>query len=230
MSDSVAWAISEKIVDYEAALAAMEERVRTIHDGKSPELIWLLEHPPLYTSGTSAKPSDISNPLDLPVFDAGRGGQFTYHGPGQRVAYVMLNVAKRGRDVRQFIQNIENWIIASLAEFNLKGELRDGRVGVWIDRSQPGETLREDKIAAIGVRLRKWISFHGMSLNVEPDLTHFSGITPCGITEDGLGVTSLAGLGLTVTMSEVDAALRRSFENVFDVETYLTSPPLDDAK
>ena len=230
MSDSVAWAISEKIVDYEAALAAMEERVRTIHDGKSPELIWLLEHPPLYTSGTSAKPSDISNPLDLPVFDAGRGGQFTYHGPGQRVAYVMLNVAKRGRDVRQFIQNIENWIIASLAEFNLKGELRDGRVGVWIDRSQPGETLREDKIAAIGVRLHKWISFHGMSLNVEPDLTHFSGITPCGITEDGLGVTSLADLGLTVTMPEVDAALRRSFEGVFGVETYLTSPPLDDAK
>ena len=230
MSDSVAWAISEKIVDYEAALAAMEERVRTIHDGRAPELIWLLEHPPLYTSGTSAKPSDISNPLDLPVFDAGRGGQFTYHGPGQRVAYVMLNVAKRGRDVRQFIQNIENWIIASLAEFNLKGELRDGRVGVWIDRSHPGETLREDKIAAIGVRLRKWISFHGMSLNVEPDLTHFSGITPCGITEDGLGVTSMAGLGLTVTMPEVDAALRRSFENVFDVETYLTSPPLDDAK
>ena len=230
MSDSVAWAISEKIVDYEAALAAMEEMVRTIHDGKAPELIWLLEHPPLYTSGTSAKPSDISNPLDLPVFDAGRGGQFTYHGPGQRVAYVMLNVAKRGRDVRQFIQNIENWIIASLAEFNLKGELRDGRVGVWIDRSQPGETLREDKIAAIGVRLRKWISFHGMSLNVEPDLTHFSGITPCGITEDGLGVTSLADLGLTVTMPEVDAALRRSFEGVFGVETYLTSPPLDDAK
>ena len=230
MSDSVAWAISEKIVDYEAALAAMEERVRTIHDGRAPELIWLLEHPPLYTSGTSAKPSDISNPLDLPVFDAGRGGQFTYHGPGQRVAYVMLNVAKRGRDVRQFIQNIENWIIASLAEFNLKGELRDGRVGVWIDRSHPGEPLREDKIAAIGVRLRKWISFHGMSLNVEPDLTHFSGITPCGIAEDGLGVTSLAGLGLTVTMPEVDAALRRSFENVFDVETYLTSPPLDDAK
>ena len=197
---------------------------------KRLNLVWLLEHPPLYTSGTSAKPSDISNQLDLPVFDAGRGGQFTYHGPGQRVAYVMLNVAKRGRDVRQFIQNIENWIIASLAEFNLKGELRDGRVGVWIDRSHPGETLREDKIAAIGVRLRKWISFHGMSLNVEPDLTHFSGITPCGIAEDGLGVTSLAGLGLTVTMPEVDAALRRSFENVFDVETYLTSPPLDDAK
>ena len=230
MSDSVAWAISEKNVDYVAALAAMEERVRAIHDGEAPELVWLLEHPPLYTSGTSAKPSDISNPLDLPVFDAGRGGQFTYHGPGQRVAYVMLNVAKRGRDVRQFIQNIENWIIASLAEFNLKGELRDGRVGVWIDRSHPGETLREDKIAAIGVRLRKWISFHGMSLNVEPDLTHFSGITPCGIAEDGLGVTSLAGLGLTVTMPEVDATLRRSFENVFDVETYLTSPPLDDAK
>ena len=230
MSDSVAWAISEKNVDYLAALAAMEERVRAIHDGEAPELVWLLEHPPLYTSGTSAKPSDISNPLGLPVFDAGRGGQFTYHGPGQRVAYVMLNVARRGRDVRQFIQNIENWIIASLAEFNLKGELRDGKVGVWIDRSHLDETLREDKIAAIGVRLRKWISFHGMSLNVEPDLTHFSGITPCGIAEDGLGVTSLADLGLTVTMPEVDAALRRSFENAFDVETYLTSPPLDDAK
>lgn len=225
MTNAVAWAISDEPVDYDAALSIMEARVSDISAGRASELIWLLEHPPLYTSGTSAKPEDLFNSLGFPVHDAGRGGQYTYHGPGQRIAYVMLDVARRGRDVRRFIHGLEQWVITALDTFNLKGEIRQGRVGVWIDRTQPGAPRREDKIAAIGVRLRKWVSFHGISLNVDPDLSHFGGIIPCGVREDGLGVTSLTDLGLPVTMSEVDMALRSAFETVFNVETMLVDAP-----
>ena len=222
---AVDWAISEALVDYAFAVAVMEERARAIRDDNAPELIWLLEHPPLYTAGTSADPNDLRDPDRFPVFDAGRGGQYTYHGPGQRVAYIMLDVAKRGRDVRKFVLDLEHWIIATLAAFNIKAETREGRVGVWVDRTQSGAPLREDKIAAIGIRLRRWVSFHGISLNVEPDLDHFGGITPCGIDEQGLGVTSLLDLGWPVSLGEVDAALRTSFEQVFKVPTALVPPP-----
>ena len=206
------WAVSTDYVDYPAAVAAMEARAAAIADGTAGELVWLLEHPPLYTAGVSAKGGDLIEPGRFPVFESGRGGQFTYHGPGQRVAYVMLDLTKRGRDVRAFVAALEAWIIDALAAFNVAGELRDGRVGVWVERKGPGWS-REDKIAAIGVKLRKWISFHGVSLNVEPDLGHFSGIVPCGQTEHG--VTSLVDLGLPVTMDEADAALRASFRKVF---------------
>ncbi len=208
----VAWAVSTDYVPYPAAVAAMEARAAAIADGTAGELIWLLEHPPLYTAGVSAKASDLIEPDRFPVFESGRGGQFTYHGPGQRVAYVMLDLTKRGRDVRAFVAALEAWIIDALAAFNVTGELRDGRVGVWVERKGAGWS-REDKIAAIGVKLRKWVSFHGISLNVEPDLGHFSGIVPCGQTEHG--VTSLVDLGLPVTMDEADAALRSSFQRVF---------------
>jgi lipoyl(octanoyl) transferase len=208
----VGWAVSADYVDYPAAVAAMEARAAAIADGTAGELIWLLEHPPLYTAGVSAKPADLIEPDRFPVFESGRGGQFTYHGPGQRVAYVMLDLTKRGRDVRAFVAALEAWIIDALAAFNVTGELRDGRVGVWVERKGAG-WAREDKIAAIGVKLRKWVSFHGISLNVEPDLGHFSGIVPCGQTEHG--VTSLVDLGLPVTLDEADAALRASFVKVF---------------
>lgn len=206
------WAVSTGYVDYPAAVAAMEARAAAIADGTAGELVWLLEHPPLYTAGVSAKAGDLLAPDRFPVFESGRGGQFTYHGPGQRVVYVMLDLTKRGRDVRAFVAALEAWIIDALAAFNVTGELRDGRVGVWVERKGPGWS-REDKIAAIGVKLRKWISFHGISLNVEPDLSHFSGIVPCGQVEHG--VTSLVDLGLPVTMDEADAALRGSFAKVF---------------
>ncbi len=218
------WAISENPVPYPIALAAMEARVNAIAAGEADELIWLLEHEPLFTAGSSADPKDLSNPLNLPVHNAGRGGQYTYHGPGQRVAYVMLNVAKRGRDIRAFVQDLEQWVIETLAAFNIKGERRDGRVGVWVDRTQIGAPLREDKIAAIGIRLRKWVSFHGVSINVEPDLGHFSGIVPCGVAEPGLGVTSLSDLGLPVTMPDVDIAMRHAFEDVFGPVTQVDAP------
>ncbi|MET3666392.1 lipoyl(octanoyl) transferase [Caulobacter sp. 1776] len=208
----VGWAVSTDYVDYPAAVAAMEARAAAIADGTAGELIWLLEHPPLYTAGVSAKGADLIEPDRFPVFESGRGGQFTYHGPGQRVAYVMLDLTRRGRDVRAFVAALEAWIIDALAAFNVTGELRDGRVGVWVERKGPGWS-REDKIAAIGVKLRKWVSFHGISLNVEPDLSHFSGIVPCGQTEHG--VTSLVDLGLPVTLDEADAALKASFEKVF---------------
>ena len=211
----VEWAISPELVDYEQAVAFMERRVRAIREEDAPELVWLLEHPPLYTAGTSARPEDLREAERFPVYEAGRGGQYTYHGPGQRVAYVMLDVGKRGRDVRSFVANLEAWIIEALAQFNVTGEVRDGRVGVWVDRTQPGGPRREDKIAAIGLRLKRWVSFHGISLNVEPDLSHFGGITPCGIAEDGLGVTSLVDLGLPVTMEDADDALKTSFRKVF---------------
>ena len=219
----IGWAISPGLTSYETAVAAMESRAAAIANGEASELVWLLEHPPLYTAGVSSKDSDLLTPDRFPVFRTGRGGQFTYHGPGQRVAYVMLDLRERGRDVTKFVQNLEHWIIGALADFNVKGEIRDGRVGVWVERKGPGWS-REDKIAAIGVRLRKWVSFHGIAFNVEPDLEHFSGITPCGISAPQFGVTSLVDLGLPVTMSDADAALRASFERVFGA-TELSQPP-----
>lgn len=215
----VGWAVSTGQVPYPAAVAAMEASAAAIAEGTAGELIWLLEHPPLYTAGVSSKATDLIQPDRFPVFESGRGGQFTYHGPGQRVAYVMLDLTKRGRDVRAFVAALEAWIIDGLAAFNVTGELRDGRVGVWVERKGAGWS-REDKIAAIGVKLRKWVSFHGISLNVEPDLSHFSGIVPCGQVEHG--VTSLVDLGLPVTMDEADAALKTSFEKVFG--------PIEDAE
>jgi lipoyl(octanoyl) transferase len=218
----VGWAVSTGYAPYPAAVAAMEARAAAIADGTAGELVWLLEHPPLYTAGVSAKPADLIVPGRFPVFESGRGGQFTYHGPGQRVAYVMLDLTKRGRDVRAFVAALEAWIIDALAAFNVTGQMREGRVGVWVERKGPGWS-REDKIAAIGVKLRRWVSFHGISLNVEPDLEHFSGIVPCGQTEHG--VTSLVDLGLPVTMDEADEALRAAFQRVFGpVQT--EAPPL----
>ncbi len=211
------WAVSRLPVPYPEAVAAMEARAAAIAEGTAGELVWLLEHPPLYTAGVSAKNDDLLDPNRFPVFASGRGGQFTYHGPGQRVAYVMLDLTKRRRDVRAFVASLEAWVIGALARFNVEGEIRDGRVGVWVERKTAGAPTREDKIAAIGVKLRRWVSFHGISLNVEPDLGHFSGIVPCGQTEHG--VTSLVDLGLPVTMDEADEALRASFRLVFgDVE------------
>ena len=210
----VEWITSDGLTDYDEAVAFMEARADAIARGEAEEAIWLVEHPPLYTAGTSAKPADLTDPDRFPVYPSKRGGQYTYHGPGQRVAYVMLDVGERGHDVRRFVQDLENWVIAALAEFNVKGEIREGRVGVWVERPEKPRavdgSVREDKIAALGIRLRKWVSFHGLSINVDPDLGHFSGIVPCGIREHG--VTSLVDLGLPVTMADVDLALRRTFE------------------
>ena len=211
---SIGWIVTPGLTPYEPAVKAMEARAAAIAAGEAGELVWLLEHPPLYTAGVSSKPGDLLVPDRFPVFQTGRGGQFTYHGPGQRVAYVMLDLRKRDRDVTRFVANLERWLIAALERFNVKGEVREGRVGVWVERKGPGWS-REDKIAAIGVRLRKWVSFHGIAFNVEPDLEHFSGITPCGISGPQFGVTSLVDLGLPVTMGDADAALRASFEDVF---------------
>jgi lipoyl(octanoyl) transferase len=216
------WAISTGYVAYPDAVAAMEARVQAIIDGQAGELIWLLEHPPLYTAGVSAKPADLLEPDRFPVFESARGGQYTYHGPGQRVAYVMLDLRKRRQDVRAFVGALEDWVIDALAAFNVVGEVRPCRVGVWVDRKAPGLPVTEEKIAAIGVKIRRWVSFHGISLNVEPDLSHFSGIVPCGITEHG--VTSLVDQGLPVTMDEVDAALKASFERVFGPVVAVTAP------
>jgi lipoyl(octanoyl) transferase len=207
------WAVSSAPVGYLEAVAAMEARAQAIAEGRAGEVVWLLEHPPLYTAGVSAKPGDLLEPDRFPVFESGRGGQFTYHGPGQRVAYVMLDLTRRGRDVRAFVAALEAWVIGALGRFNVTGEIREGRVGVWVERRVAGEPAHEDKIAAIGVKLRRWVSFHGVSLNVEPDLGHFSGIVPCGVTDHG--VTSLVDLGLPVTLDEADAALRASFQDVF---------------
>ncbi len=211
------WTTLPGLAPYAETLAAMEARAAQIAEGAAREAVWLLEHPPLYTAGTSAKPDDLTDPDRFPVFTAGRGGQYTYHGPGQRVAYTMLNLNARGRDVRQFVCALENWVIATLAEFNVTGERRSGRVGVWVTRPDkepnPDGSLREDKIAAIGVKLRHWVAFHGISINVEPDLTHFSGIVPCGIRDHG--VTSLVDLGLPVTMADLDAALMQTFPRYF---------------
>ena len=217
-SPPVEWVVAEGLTDYAFAVATMEARVAAIAEGRASELVWLVEHSPLYTAGTSAKPQDLLD-TRFPVHEAGRGGQFTYHGPGQRVAYVMLDLNRRRKDVRAFVAALESWIVATLESFNVKGEVREDRVGVWVRRpekrgGQTGE-IAEDKIAAIGVRMRRWVSFHGISLNVEPDLSHFGGIVPCGIAESHLGVTSLVDLGLPVAMSDVDVALRAAFGEVF---------------
>jgi lipoyl(octanoyl) transferase len=209
----VAWRIATAPVGYEAAVAAMEARVAAIAAGAADELVWLLEHPPLYTAGTSARPEDL---LDrrFPVFASGRGGQFTYHGPGQRVAYVMLDLRRRGGDVRRFVAELEEWLIRTLAAFNVRGTRREDRVGIWVRRPERGDG-REDKIAAIGIRVKRWVSLHGISLNVDCDLSHFGGIVPCGVGEPRYGVTSLLDLGHVVTMPEVDMAMRRAFAEVF---------------
>ena len=205
----IEWQISAAPVAYPDAVAAMEARVAAIADGRARELVWLLEHPPLYTAGTSAEAGDLLMPDRFPVYPTGRGGQFTYHGPGQRVGYVMMDLRRRGNDVRRFVRDLEEWLIWTLAQFNVRGERREGRVGIWVARKGG----REDKIAALGIRVRRGVSYHGVSFNVEPELEHFSGIVPCGIAEHG--VTSLADLGLTATMADVDVALRAAFEEVF---------------
>ncbi len=222
----VEWAVSDGLVAYPAATAFMEARARTIREEGAPELVWCLEHPPLYTSGTSAQPADLREPHRFPVFEATRGGQFTYHGPGQRVAYVMLDVAARGRDVRAFVGQLEAWIVTALAAFNVEAGPRPGRVGVWVDRTEPGGPLREDKIAAIGIRLRRWVSYHGIALNVSPDLEHFSGITPCGIADPRYGVTSLEALGRPVSLTDADIALRDAFAEIFGARLVPVAPPL----
>ncbi|MFT3997558.1 MAG: lipoyl(octanoyl) transferase LipB [Asticcacaulis sp.] len=204
------WVVLNGALPYPDAVAAMEARVNAILRGEAREQIWLIEHPPLYTAGVSAKREDLLEPDRFQVFDTARGGQFTYHGPGQRVIYVMLDLNRRTKDIRAFIKALEDWIIATLWRFNVEGHIRDGRVGVWVERRDKGITpVPEDKIAAIGIKLRRWVSFHGISLNVEPDLSHFNGIVPCGISEHG--VTSLIDLGLPITMDEVDYALRQEF-------------------
>ena len=214
----VEWITSTGLTDFREAEAWMEDRVADIHAGEADECIWLVEHPALYTAGTSAKIADLTDPDRFPVYDTKRGGQYTYHGPGQRVAYTLLDVGKRGHDVRMFVQQLEEWVITALSEFNVTGAIRDERVGVWVDRPDKplmaSGNIAEDKIAAIGIRLRKWISFHGISINVEPNLAHFDGIVPCGIKEHG--ITSLVDLGLPVSMDDVDLALKRSFASVFD--------------
>ena len=203
------WKISPEPVPYEAAVKAMEERVEQILAGKAAELVWLLEHPATYTAGTSAKDSDLIDSLGFPVFKTGRGGQYTYHGPGQRIAYVMLDLKKRTPDVRFFVKQLEKWIIATLATWDIKGQIREGHVGVWVEMG----THTEAKIAALGVRLRKWVTFHGIAINVNPDLSHYRGIVPCGISEHG--VTSLAALGVKTTMEELDLQLKKKFQIVF---------------
>jgi lipoyl(octanoyl) transferase len=212
-SAPVEWRISNGLVAYEAALAAMDARAAAVADHTALELVWLLEHPPLYTAGTSAKPEELIAP-PFPVHAAGRGGQITYHGPGQRVVYLMLDLKRRGPDVRRFVATLEEWIIRSLAHFNVVGERREDRIGVWVRRPDKGGG-REDKIAAIGIRIKRWVTLHGVALNIDCDLSHYAGIVPCGISEPHYGVTSLADLGLEVTTAEVDAVLRREFERLF---------------
>jgi lipoyl(octanoyl) transferase len=201
------------LVDYRRAVAEMDARAAAIAAGQLPELVWILEHPPLYTSGTSARADEVLDPR-FPVFESGRGGQLTYHGPGQRVAYAMLDLKQRGPDVRRYVVTLEEWIIRTLARFNVHGERREDRIGVWIRRPDKGEGF-EDKIAAIGIRVRQWVTLHGIAINVEPDLSHFSGIVPCGVQEQRYGVTSLADLGIPVTLPEVDMAMRAAFESLF---------------
>jgi lipoyl(octanoyl) transferase len=210
---AVEWRISDSLVPYPEAIAAMETRAAEIAARQAPELVWLLEHPPLYTSGTSGKASDLLDPR-FPMYATGRGGQLTYHGPGQRVAYVMLDLKRRRPDVRAYVASLEEWIIRTLWAFNVRGERREDRVGVWVSRADKGPGC-EDKIAAIGVRLRRWVSFHGIAINVEPDLTHFDAIVPCGVADPRYGVTSLADLGQPAAMADVDIALRQAFQEVF---------------
>ena len=208
----VEWRIADAPVAYPEAVAEMEARVAAIRNGTAPESVWLVEHPPLYTAGTSAKPEDLIVDDRFPIFRTGRGGQYTYHGPGQRVAYVMLDLARRQPDLRRFVATLEEWIIRALAAFNLRGERREDRVGIWVARPEKGYD-REDKVGAIGIRVRHWVTFHGIAFNVDPVLEHFSGIVPCGVR--GQGVTSLADLGIVASMPEVDAVLRREFEGLF---------------
>ena len=209
----VEWRLGEGFIPYDEALTAMDQRAGAIAAGTATELAWLIEHPPLYTAGTSAKPTDLIE-ARFPVHQTGRGGQFTYHGPGQRVAYLMLDLRHRGNDVRRYVATLEEWMIRTLAAFNIRGERREDRVGVWVRRPDKGEG-REDKIAAIGIRVKRWVSLHGVALNVEPELAHFQGIVPCGVSEQRYGVTSLVDLGVPVTMPEVDMVLRREFEALF---------------
>ncbi|WP_291844399.1 lipoyl(octanoyl) transferase LipB [Maricaulis sp.] len=223
---NVEWAVSPGLTPYQPALAFMEARAAAIAAGGASELVWLLEHPPLYTAGTSAKPDDLLAPDRFPVFETGRGGEYTYHGPGQRVAYVMLDLTQRGRDVRKFIQALENWLIGAAAQFGIEAGIRDGRVGVWVNRSNG----HEDKIAAIGVRLRRWVSFHGIAFNVDPDLSHFTGITPCGISNPLYGVTSLADLGHQVSMADFDIALHLAWTDAFGDVTRAGPPQLEPAQ
>jgi lipoyl(octanoyl) transferase len=209
LKPGIEWRIAEAPVAYPEAVAAMEARVAAIRAGRAPELVWLLEHPPLYTAGTSARDDDLLDPQRFPVYRSGRGGQYTYHGPGQRVAYVMIDLKRRGGDLRAYVRDLEEWLIGTLASFNVVGERRPGRVGIWVRRG-----TREDKIAALGVRVRHWVSYHGVALNVDPDLSHFAGIVPCGVR--GHGVTSLTDLGLPVTLEDADVALKAAFEEVFE--------------
>ncbi|MEQ9641804.1 MAG: lipoyl(octanoyl) transferase LipB [Alphaproteobacteria bacterium] len=218
MAGEIEWRVSDEPVDYPAAVAEMEARVAAIHAGTEPELIWLLQHPPLYTAGTSAKDADLLPDPRFPVHRTGRGGQYTYHGPGQRVIYVLLDLHRWGCDVRGFVGRLEAWTIAALAAFNLRGELRPGRIGVWVDRHGS-----DAKIAAIGVRIRHWISFHGISINVEPDLSHYAGIVPCGISD--AGVTSLVDMGLPVTLHDLDVALQTTFAEAMEVSEIAGSSP-----
>jgi lipoyl(octanoyl) transferase len=226
MDPQVEWRVTEAPVPYDEAVATMERRVAAIRDAGAPELLWLLEHPPLYTAGTSARPEDLLDPQRLPVYRSGRGGQYTYHGPGQRIAYVLLDLASdrpgRDRDVRCHVWRLEEWIIRTLAHLEVKGERRHGRVGVWIARPDG----RDDKIAAIGVRVRRWVSYHGVALNVDPDLDYYRGIVPCGIAPEtsGHGVTSLARLGILASVTEVDAALRATFDSVFAEDNICPTP------
>jgi len=218
-SAPVEWRVSDALVSYEDAVAFMDARATAVAAGREPELVWLIEHPPLYTAGTSARREDVLD-AHFPVFESGRGGQITYHGPGQRVAYVMLDLKRRGPDVRRFVATLEEWIIRTLSVFNVRGERREDRVGVWVRRPEKGQDKGqafEDKIAAIGIRVKQWVTLHGMALNVDPELSHFSGIVPCGVSEERYGVTSLADLGLPVSMPEVDIVLRREFEVLFSV-------------
>jgi len=204
--DGIEWRVSDGVVPYDDALAFMEQRAAAIRAGEARECVWLLQHPPLFTAGTSADPSELINPLDLPVYEAGRGGRYTYHGPGQRVGYLMLDLEKRGRDVRRLVHSLEGWMIATLAELGIPAHRAPGRIGIWV-----GEGPREAKVAALGIRVKRWVTLHGFSINVDPDLSHFGGIVPCGISE--FGVTSLAELGKETPMSGVDAALKRSFRH-----------------
>ena len=220
------WRISDDAVPYDEALSTMEARVAAIRAGTAGEMVWLLEHPALYTAGTSARTQDLLQPARFPVHVAGRGGQYTYHGPGQRVAYVMLDLRARRQDVRRYVSDLEEWTIRTLGRFNVKAERREGRVGVWVVRPDkpplPDGSPREDKIAAIGVRIRHWVAFHGISINVEPDLSHYAGIVPCGIADHG--VTSLVDLGLPVTLADLDAALAETFQEVFGAKTEALLP------
>ncbi len=216
----IEWKFTEGLVAYDEAITTMEQRVADIHLGRAAELVWFLQHPPLYTAGTSADVRDLITPDRFPVHQTGRGGQYTYHGPGQRVVYVMLDLSRQGRDVRKFVSQLEQWVIDSLAEFNVTAERREGRVGVWVSRGGGQNQAREDKIAAIGVRVRKWVTYHGICINVEPDLDHYSGIVPCGISEHG--VTSLVDLGLPVTINDLDAALQRTWGDIFETAHHET--------